>query len=76
MRLVAIVRSDMSHAGKAFHLRWSKWRRKHQAVSRWYHRITRMKAEQKSFIEYEFEEVVTQGDRHFRRQADVGAEAA
>lgn len=65
----------MSEARKAFHLRWSKWRRKHQAISRWYHRIARMKAEQESCAEPAFEEVVTQGDRRFRWQSDVEAEA-
>ena len=76
IRLAAIARSDMSEARKAFHLRWSKWRRKHQAISRWYHRIARMKAEQESCAEPAFEEVVTQGDRRFRQQADAEAEAA
>ena len=32
MRLAAIALSDMTEEMKAFHLRWSKWRRKHQAT--------------------------------------------
>jgi SRSO17 transposase len=43
MRLTSIALSGMSDARKAFHLRWSKWRRKHQAIARWYHQAARMK---------------------------------
>jgi hypothetical protein len=43
LRLAEIALSGMSEERKAFHLRWSKWRRRHQAISRWCHRITRMK---------------------------------
>lgn len=42
-RLIAIAKSDLGDAGKTFHLRCSQWRRKHQAVARWYHQITRLK---------------------------------
>ncbi len=48
LRLAAIAISDMDDEQKAFHLRWSKWRRKHQATSRWYHRVARMKAGRES----------------------------
>jgi hypothetical protein len=47
MRLAAIACSGISDAGKAFHLRWSKWRRRHQAIARWHHRMARIKADQK-----------------------------
>jgi hypothetical protein len=39
-----IALSGMNEAEMAFHLRWSKWRRRHQAIARWHHRKTRMKA--------------------------------
>lgn len=42
IRLRSIVLGGMNTARMAFHLRWSKWRRKHQAVARWYHRLARM----------------------------------
>lgn len=43
LRLKSIIQSDISNARKSFHLRWSKWRRKHQAVARWHHHMARMK---------------------------------
>jgi hypothetical protein len=76
MRLMTIAGSDMSEAGKAFHLRWSKWRRKHQAISRWYHRIKRMKADQKFRAWPAPAEAVTHGGRDFGWQADAEAKAA
>lgn len=42
IRLKSIVLAGFSDAEIAFHIRWSKWRRKHQAVARWYHRIARL----------------------------------
>jgi hypothetical protein len=48
IRLAEIAASGMDDEQKAFHLRWSKWRRKHQATSRWYHRVARMKAGRES----------------------------
>ncbi len=45
LRLKSIVRGGMSTARIAFHVRWSKWRRRHQAIARWYRWIARMKAE-------------------------------
>ncbi len=48
MRLAAIALSDITDEMKAFHLHWSRWRRRHQAISRWYHQIARMKAGQES----------------------------
>lgn len=44
MRLRSIALSGLDDARTAFHLRWSKWRRKHQATAKWYHRIARLKA--------------------------------
>ena len=44
LRLRGIALSGMNEAEMAFHLRWSKWRRRHQAIARWHHRKTRMKA--------------------------------
>jgi hypothetical protein len=38
----------MSEAKMAFHIAWSKWRRQHQAIARWYRMQHRMKAEQKT----------------------------
>lgn len=43
MRLVKIVMSDIGDMEMAFHLRWSKWRRRHQAIARWHHRKARLK---------------------------------
>lgn len=76
MRLAAIALSDMTEEMKAFHLRWSKWRRKHQAISRWYHKIARMKAEQESRGEPVSAGVVTQRDRQSGRLASLEPKAA
>jgi DDE superfamily endonuclease len=64
LRLSAIANSGISDAGKAFHLGWSKWRRMHQAISRWYHRIARMKAAQNSRRESSADDPVTASDRN------------
>lgn len=42
MRLRSIVLAGLSDAQVAFHVKWSKWRRKHQAVARWYHWMARL----------------------------------
>jgi SRSO17 transposase len=47
LRLVSIVSTEMSKAKMAFHIAWSKWRRQHQAIARWYRMQHRMKADQK-----------------------------
>lgn len=44
LRIREIALSEMNEAEMAFHLRCSKWRRRHQAIARWHHRKTRMKA--------------------------------
>jgi SRSO17 transposase len=48
LRLVSIVSAEMSEVQMAFHIAWSKWRRQHQAIARWYRMQHRMKAEQKT----------------------------
>ena len=50
LRLASIVRADMSETKMAFHIAWSKWRRQHQAIARWYRMQHRMKAEQKTLV--------------------------
>lgn len=47
LRLIGIVNAEMSEAKMAFHIAWSKWRRKHQAIARWYRMLRGMKAEQR-----------------------------
>jgi SRSO17 transposase len=44
LRIREIALSGMDEAEMAFHLRCSKWRRRHQAIARWHHRKARMKA--------------------------------
>ena len=44
LRIREIALSGMNEAEMAFHLRCSKWRRRHQAIARWHHRKTRIKA--------------------------------
>ena len=36
LRLVGIANAGLSRARMVFHLRWSRWRRRHQAIARWY----------------------------------------
>jgi hypothetical protein len=40
-RLAAWTAGHLDRASLAFHLRWSKWRRRHQATARWHHYATR-----------------------------------
>jgi SRSO17 transposase len=42
-RLLAIAASTATTAAKLFHLRWSQWRRRHQARARWHHWRTRLR---------------------------------
>jgi hypothetical protein len=42
LRLINIARSHITHAGKQFLLRWSAWRRRHQAIARWHHQRARL----------------------------------
>jgi hypothetical protein len=45
-RLIGIVNAGISEIKMAFHIAWSRWRRKHQAIARWYRMQRRMKTEQ------------------------------
>lgn len=44
LRLVGIAHAELSKARMAFHLRWSRWRRRHQAIARWHHYRARLAA--------------------------------
>ena len=48
-RLIRLARQHaaglITSARLAFHLRWSRWRRRHQARARWHHYATRLAAE-------------------------------
>lgn len=59
LRLVSIVSAEMSKAKMAFHIAWSKWRRQHQAIARWYRMQHRMKADQKKLANRVLTESVT-----------------
>jgi SRSO17 transposase len=37
LRLIGIANAGLSRTRMAFHLRWSRWRRRHQAIARWHH---------------------------------------
>jgi hypothetical protein len=59
LRLVSIVSAEMSEAKMAFHIAWSRWRREHQAIARWYRMQHRMKADQKTLANPALAGVVT-----------------
>jgi hypothetical protein len=44
LRLTGIANAGLSKIRTAFHLRWSRWRRRHQAIARWHHCRTRLAA--------------------------------
>ena len=44
LRLVGVARSQLTAARKQVRLRWSMWRRRHQAIARWHHRRARLAA--------------------------------
>ncbi|MCA1671338.1 MAG: hypothetical protein LC799_03745, partial [Actinobacteria bacterium] len=44
LRLIEIAHAGLSKAQIAFHLRWSRWRRRHQAIARWHHFRARLAA--------------------------------
>jgi hypothetical protein len=46
MRLMTIIASGLEEAQITFHVKWSNWRRKHQAIAKWYHRIARLRSGQ------------------------------
>ena len=76
LRLAEIATSDSSEEEKAFHLRWSKWRRRHQAISRWHHRIARMKTRTEPGSEPPPSSPVTQRSTARGRRPDAIPEAA
>ncbi|MGH3931127.1 MAG: hypothetical protein ACRDTF_14255, partial [Pseudonocardiaceae bacterium] len=45
LRLVGIAKAESPRARMAFHLRWSRWRRRHQAIARWHHWRARLTAQ-------------------------------
>jgi DDE superfamily endonuclease len=42
LRLISIAKSQVTAARKQVLLRWSVWRRRHQAIARWHHRRARL----------------------------------
>lgn len=44
LRLIGIARSQVAAARKQILLRWSMWRRRHQAIARWHRRRARLAA--------------------------------
>jgi len=42
LRLIRVVRSQVTATRKQVLLRWSIWRRRHQAIARWHHRRARL----------------------------------
>jgi hypothetical protein len=42
-RLLATAATTATTTVKLFYLRWSDWRRRHQARARWHHRRTRLR---------------------------------
>jgi hypothetical protein len=76
MRLAVIALSDITNGMKAFHLRWSRWRRRHQAISRWYHQIARMRAGQESRNARVFAKTTTKRDQARGRRVHTEARAA
>jgi hypothetical protein len=44
LRLISVARSQLTAARKQVRLRWSMWRRRHQAIARWHHRRARLAA--------------------------------
>ena len=73
LRLISIVNAEMSEAKMAFHIAWSKWRRKHQAIARWYHMQRRLKAEQGALINPGFAEAATLCNRDRGRSSSTGS---
>src|ERR1039457_4916239 len=72
LRLKSIVNAEMSEARMAFHIAWSKWRRKHQAIARWYRMRRRMKAEQETMINPAFAGAATLCNRNRGRSSGTG----
>jgi hypothetical protein len=72
LRLIGIVNAEMSEAKMAFHIAWSKWRRKHQAIARWYRMQRGMKAEQRALINPAFAGAATLCNRNRGRSSSTG----
>ena len=75
LRLIGIVNTEMSEAKMAFHIAWSKWRRKHQAIARWYRMQRGMKAEQRALINSAFAGAATLCNRNRGRSSSTGSHA-
>jgi hypothetical protein len=69
LRLKSIVDAGMSEARMAFHIAWSKWRRKHQAIARWCRMKRRMKAGQETMINFVFAGAATLCSRNGGRSS-------
>lgn len=76
LRIREISLSDMSEAEMAFHLRCSKWRRRHQAIARWHHRKKRMKAMRESGAQPSLAAPATNRDIGPRRHPSTAHSAA
>ena len=72
LRLIGIVNAGMSEVKMAFHIAWSRWRRKHQAIARWYRMQRRMKAEQGVLINPAFAGAATLCNRNRGRSSSTG----
>jgi hypothetical protein len=75
LRLIGIVNAKISEAKMAFHISWSKWRRKHQAIARWYRMQRGMKAEQRALINPAFAGAATLCNRNRGRSSSAGSHA-
>jgi SRSO17 transposase len=73
LRLIGIVNAEMSEARMAFHIAWSRWRRKHQAIARWYRMQRRMKAGQGALINPAFAGAATLCNRNRGRSSSTGS---
>lgn len=77
LRLREIALSEMSEAEMVFHLRCSKWRRRHQAIARWHHRKKRMKEMREPGVQPPpLAALATHRDADPKRQAPVTRSAA
>jgi hypothetical protein len=73
LRLIGIVNAEMSKAKMAFHIAWSKWRRKHQAIARWYRMQRRMKAGQGALINPAFAGAATLCNRSRKHSSSAAS---
>jgi SRSO17 transposase len=75
LRLIGIVNAEMSESRMAFHIAWSKWRRRHQAIARWYRMQRGMKAEQRALIDPAFAGAATLCNRNRGRSSSIRSHA-